>query len=94
MTNNSELLPFDKERLASEACSTFGMIDTEQMMRTVKAMRKLNMSPHETRTAPPATDETITLGYKDSKTFVEALENPPEPNEKLVAAFVTDGEKR
>lgn len=37
-------LPFDKETLAAKACSMFGMIDTEQMMRTVKALRALNMS--------------------------------------------------
>ncbi|NBW22072.1 MAG: DUF1778 domain-containing protein [Caulobacteraceae bacterium] len=39
----------------------------------------------------PAADEKTVLGHKDSKTFAEALENPPEPNERLVAAFATDG---
>lgn len=37
--------PFDKERVASKAASMFGSVDTEQMMRTVKALRELNMSP-------------------------------------------------
>lgn len=51
-------LPFDAERLSSKAASMFGMIDTEQMWRTIKALRELNMSYAEnTRTATPAPAE-------------------------------------
>lgn len=42
-----DVCPFDADRLSSKAASMFGMIDTEQMWRTVKALRELNMSYQE-----------------------------------------------
>jgi len=37
-------VPFDRERLANKAVDMFRMIDEEQMMRTVKALRELRMT--------------------------------------------------
>ena len=38
-------VPFDEKALIGKAIDMYGMIDTEQMWRTVNAMRFLNMSP-------------------------------------------------
>lgn len=40
----SSALPFDEKTLIGKALDLYGSIDTEQMYRTVKAMRALNMS--------------------------------------------------
>lgn len=41
-----EIVAFDEAMLVAKALEMYGMIDTEQMYRTVKAMRKLKMSPY------------------------------------------------
>jgi hypothetical protein len=47
--------PFNENNLVIKALDMYGMIDTEQMYRTIKAMRELNMSPYPA--AVPAVQE-------------------------------------
>lgn len=41
-----ESVAFDESALVAKALEMYGMIDIEQMYRTVKAMRELKMSPY------------------------------------------------
>lgn len=51
---------FDESTLVNKAIDMYGMIDIEQMYRTVKAMRELNMSAFPA--APSVSDEVEPKG--------------------------------
>ena len=58
-TDELKPCPFDKRRLIMQALEMYGMINEEQLMRTVKAMRALNMSPDEEPRTPSITVQEL-----------------------------------
>jgi len=62
------------------------VIETAASLRGISVTDLLRTSVRDAARRIIRENEVLTLSERDSKTFVEALMNPPKPNKKLLAA--------
>ena len=66
---------------------------TTDGQKTIPELRKTSLSGYSISTVPKQAqpeerkNETLILSSRDREKVIEALENPPEPNEKLKELF-------